>query len=151
MPIEQYTRLVSGEAVKKAVSIEAIQELAIEMHESLRALAVTERAKPVFIGTFLVTAMSKMFKDASGKDIIKIRGNSFFGVESDDDIYTLAIANMIVRGDGKSNIVFGDCFNADMSLPAASSGVSLVERRGGSFCKTSRVAACRCQVCRWHT
>jgi type I restriction-modification system DNA methylase subunit len=61
-------------------------------------------------GTFLVTAMSKMFKGASDKDIIKIRQNSLFGVESDDDIYTLAIANMIIRGDGKSNIVYGDCF-----------------------------------------
>jgi type I restriction-modification system DNA methylase subunit len=65
-------------------------------------------------GTFLVTAMSKMFKGASDKDIAKIRNNSLFGVESDDDIYTLAIANMIVRGDGKSNIIFGDCFNTDI-------------------------------------
>jgi type I restriction-modification system DNA methylase subunit len=61
-------------------------------------------------GTFLVTAMSKMFKGATDKDITKIRQNSLYGVESDDDIYTLAIANMIVRGDGKSNIIFGNCF-----------------------------------------
>jgi SAM-dependent methyltransferase len=262
---ENYLRLVSGEAVKKAVSIEAIQELALEMHESLRALAVTERAKPVFVagilialkdedfvkeyanlvsfssllnrlqyaisnvlessdvrkdkikdikshfdrigrieklkniplghynslswyieelekkikpmldfadntidalgifyhefvkysggdgsglgivltpqhltefmcdlaevnknsrvvdiccgsGTFLVTAMSKMFRGANDKDVRRIRNNSLFGIESDDDIYTLAIANMIVRGDGKSNIIFGDCFNAGIKL-----------------------------------
>jgi 16S rRNA G966 N2-methylase RsmD len=260
---ENYLRLVSGEAVKKAVSIEEIQKLALEMHESLRALVVTERAKPVFIagilialkdedfvreytglvsfssllnrlqdaissvlessdvrkdkikdikshfdrigrigklrniphghynsllwyieelekkikpmmdfadntidalgifyhefvkysggdgsglgivltpqhltdfmcslaevnkesrvvdiccgsGTFLVTAMSQMFKGASSKDIAKIRQDALFGVESDDDIYTLAIADMIVRGDGKSNIIFGDCFNASI-------------------------------------
>jgi type I restriction-modification system DNA methylase subunit len=274
---ENYLRLVSGEAVKKAVSIEEIQELALEMHESLRALAVTERAKPVFIagilialkdedfvkeyanlvsflsllnrlqyaisnvlensdvrkdkikdikshfdrigrieklkstplghynslswyieelekkikpmldfadntidalgifyhefvkysggdgsglgivltpqhltefmcdlaevnknskvvdiccgsGTFLVTAMSKMFKGASDKDISKIRNSSLFGVESDDDIYTLAIANMIVRGDGKSNIIFGDCFNADVQkeLKARNIGIGLI-------------------------
>ena len=65
-------------------------------------------------GTFLVTAMSKMFKRASDKDITRIRNNSLFGIESDDDIYTLAIANMIVRGDGKSNIIFGDCFNGSI-------------------------------------
>jgi 16S rRNA G966 N2-methylase RsmD len=274
---ENYLRMVSGEAVKKAVSIEEIQELALEMHESLRALAVTERAKPVFIagilialkdedfvkeytnlvsfssllnrlqyaisnvlensdvrkdkikdikshfdrigrieklkntplghynslswyieelekkikpmmdfadntidalgifyhefvkysggdgsglgivltpqhltefmcglaevnknsrvvdiccgsGTFLVTAMSKMFKGASDKDITKIRNNSLFGVESDDDIYTLAIANMIVRGDGKSNIIFGDCFNSDIKkeLQAKNIGIGLI-------------------------
>jgi type I restriction-modification system DNA methylase subunit len=257
---ENYLRIVSGEAVKKSISIEDIQNLALEMHESLRSLAVTERAKPVFIagvlialkdddflkeyinlvsfksllnrlqdainnvlkdsdvrsdkiddirnhftiigkntklksiplghynslswyieelekkikpmmdyadntidalgifyhefvkysggdgsglgivltpqhltefmcdlagvnknskvvdiccgsGTFLVTAMGKMFKGANDKEIEKIRQNALFGVESDDDIYTLAIANMIVRGDGKSNIIYGDCFN----------------------------------------
>jgi type I restriction-modification system DNA methylase subunit len=257
---ENYLRMVSGEAIKKAVSIEEIQELALEMHDSLRALAVTERSKPVFIagilialkdddfvkeypglvsfksllnrlqdainnvlkdsdvrpdkiddirnhftiigkntklkaiplwsynslswyideldrkikpmmdyadstidalgifyhefvkysggdgsglgivltpqhltefmcdlaeinknskvvdiccgsGTFLVTAMGKMFKGANDRDIAKIRQDSLFGVESDDDIYTLAIANMIVRGDGKSNILYGDCFS----------------------------------------
>ncbi|GMO70530.1 MAG: hypothetical protein Ta2A_19130 [Treponemataceae bacterium] len=262
---ENYLRIVSGESVKKSISIEDIQNLALEMHESLRSLAVTERAKPVFIagilialkdddfvkeyinlisfksllnrlqdainnvlkdsdvrsdkiedirnhftiigkntklkaiplghynslswyieelekkikpmmdyadntidalgifyhefvkysggdgsglgivltpqhltefmcdlaeinknskvvdiccgsGTFLVTAMGKMFDNAGGarandKEIAKIRQNSLFGVESDDDIYTLAIANMIVRGDGKSNIIYGDCFN----------------------------------------
>jgi type I restriction-modification system DNA methylase subunit len=257
---ENYLRLVSGEAVKKAVSIEEIQKLALKMHDSLRELAVTEREKPVFIagilialndkdfiaeypnlisfnsllnrlqdainnvlkesdirkekiddiknrfkiigrntgikniplghynslswyieeleknikpmmnfadntidalgifyhefvkysggdgsglgivltpqhltefmcdlaevnknskivdiccgsGTFLVSAMSKMFKGASDKDIETIRKNSLFGIESQDEIYTLAIANMIIRGDGKSNILYGDCFD----------------------------------------
>ena len=62
-------------------------------------------------GAFLVTAMSKMFQNATEKEINNIKKNALFGVESDDDIYTLAIANMIVRGDGKSNIIYGDCFN----------------------------------------
>ena len=65
-------------------------------------------------GAFLVTAMSKMFKGATQQEINKIRKESLLGVESDDDIYTLAIANMIVRGDGKSNIFYGDCFNKDI-------------------------------------
>jgi type I restriction-modification system DNA methylase subunit len=257
---ENYLRLVSGEAVRKAISIEDIQKLALIMHDSLRELAVTEQEKPVFIagilialknddflreylnaasfrsllsrlqeaidnvlkdsdvrkdkiddikshfrligrnsrvkeiplghynslswyieeldkkikpmmnyadntidalgifyhefvkysggdgkglgivltpqhltefmcdlaevnknskvvdiccgsGTFLVTAMSKMFKDAAAADIERIRNNSLSGVESNDAIYTLAIANMIVRGDGKSNIIFGSCFD----------------------------------------
>jgi type I restriction-modification system DNA methylase subunit len=271
---ENYLRLVSGEAVKKTVSIAEIQELALEMHEGLRALAVTERAKPVFIagilialkdddfvkeyanlvsfssllnrlqyaissvlensdvrkdkikdikshfdrigrieklkniplghynslswyieelekkikpmldfadntidalgifyhefvkysggdgsglgivltpqhltefmcglaevnknskvvdiccgsGTFLVTAMSKMFKGASDKDITRIRNNSLFGIESDDDIYTLAIANMIVRGDGKSNIIFGDCFNVNIKKELQAKNINI--------------------------
>ncbi len=62
-------------------------------------------------GSFLVTAMSKMFKNANPQDIARIRKNGLFGVEADPHIYTLCIANMIVRRDGKSNIFYGSCFN----------------------------------------
>ncbi|MCL2087302.1 MAG: SAM-dependent methyltransferase [Oscillospiraceae bacterium] len=62
-------------------------------------------------GGFLVTAMSKMFKGANSQEIEKIRQKSLYGVEQDDGLYTLAIANMIIRQDGKSNIIKGDCFD----------------------------------------
>ena len=65
-------------------------------------------------GAFLVSAMSKMFKGANDNEIDDIKRNHLYGVEFNDDIYTLAIANMIVRGDGKSNIKYGDCFSADI-------------------------------------
>ena len=76
-------------------------------------------------GAFLVTAMSKMFKGATQQEIQKIRKESLYGVESDDDIYTLAIANMIVRGDGKSNIFYGDCFNADIIKKLKDRGINI--------------------------
>ncbi len=62
-------------------------------------------------GAFLVTAMSKMFKGANANEIENIRKKSLYGVEFDDELYTLAVANMIIRKDGKSNIYYGDCFN----------------------------------------
>lgn len=62
-------------------------------------------------GSFLVTAMSKMFKDANPDEIERIREDGLYGVEFDDELYTLAVANMIIRKDGKSNIYFGDCFD----------------------------------------
>ncbi len=62
-------------------------------------------------GSFLVTAMSKMFKKANPEEIERIRNDGLYGVEFDDGLYTLAIANMIIRKDGKSNIYKGDCFN----------------------------------------
>lgn len=65
-------------------------------------------------GTFLITAMSKMFKEANDTEMNTIKKEQLFGVEFDDGIYTLAIANMIVRGDGKSNVFFGDCFNEEI-------------------------------------
>ena len=36
-------------------------------------------------------------------------------MEFDDGLYTLAIANMIIRKDGKSNIYKGDCFNKNIT------------------------------------
>lgn len=63
-------------------------------------------------GSFLVTAMSQMFKNANPDDVENIRQNGLYGVEFDDGLYTLAIANMIIRKDGKSNIYKGDCFNS---------------------------------------
>lgn len=66
-------------------------------------------------GSFLVTAMSKMFKNANQEEIENIRQNGLYGVEFDDGLYTLAIANMIIRKDGKSNIYKGDCFNSKIT------------------------------------
>lgn len=61
--------------------------------------------------SFLVTAMSKMFKDANPQEVERIRKEQLYGIEFDDGLFTLAIANMIVRQDGKSNIYKGDCFD----------------------------------------
>lgn len=66
-------------------------------------------------GSFLVTAMSKMFKGANPNEIENIRKNGLYGVEFDDGLYTLAIANMIIRKDGKSNIYKGDCFDENIT------------------------------------
>lgn len=66
-------------------------------------------------GSFLVTAMSKMFREANPEEAENIRQNGLYGVEFDDGLYTLAIANMIIRKDGKSNIYKGDCFNKNIT------------------------------------
>jgi len=274
---DNYLRLVSGEAIQKKISIEEIQELALEMHDKLRALAITEKAKPIFIagilialndkdfardyaelnsfsslltqltsaidnvlddsdlkrkkiddiknhfriigrnnkireiplgednsllwyiseldkkikpmmdhadstadalgifyhefvkysggdgsglgivltpqhltefmcelsgldknstvvdiccgsGAFLVSAMSLMFRNANAKEIKRIKNESLYGVELNDDIFTLAVANMIVRGDGKSNIYYGDCFKPEIvkELKAKNINIGLI-------------------------
>lgn len=64
-------------------------------------------------GAFLVTAMGIMFKQAaSDAEIEYIRKNNLYGIEQDSDIHTLALANMIIRKDGKSHIIHGDCFDS---------------------------------------
>lgn len=65
-------------------------------------------------GSFLVTAMTKMFKNANAEEILRIKKEGLYGVELDVELFTLAIANMIIRRDGKSNIYHGDCFNNEI-------------------------------------
>ncbi|MDR1581739.1 MAG: SAM-dependent methyltransferase, partial [Prevotellaceae bacterium] len=62
-------------------------------------------------GGFLVTAMSKMMRNANPEEVKHIRLHGLFGVEADPNIFALCIANMIVRRDGKSNIHYGSCFD----------------------------------------
>lgn len=67
-------------------------------------------------GGFLISAMDKMVKDAKGeeKTIKQIRKNRLFGVELGAPIYPLAVSNMYIHQDGKSNIIHGDCFNPEV-------------------------------------
>ena len=65
-------------------------------------------------GSFLITAMTRMFQEANESEIEDIRKNRLFGSDFDPELYTLAIANMIIRKDGKSNIYYGDCFDNNL-------------------------------------
>ena len=58
-------------------------------------------------GGFLVAALDRVRK--SGGDLNLFKQGNLFGVEQDPLVATLAIVNMIFRGDGSSNIAEGDC------------------------------------------
>ncbi|MHB8259831.1 MAG: HsdM family class I SAM-dependent methyltransferase [Bacteroidia bacterium] len=84
------------------------------------SIANTNKESVVFdncTGTsgFLVSAMRAMFKDAKG-DILKednIKQKQLIGIEEQSDIYALACSNMYLQGDGKSNLIYGDCFKEE--------------------------------------
>ena len=63
-------------------------------------------------GGFLISGMKKMIQDAKGnsKKIANIKKNQLVGIEYQDDIYALGVSNMIIHGDGKTNVFMGDCF-----------------------------------------
>lgn len=65
-------------------------------------------------GGFLISAMRKMILDAQGDKLREesIKKHQLVGIEFQDDIYALAASNMILHGDGKSNILQGDCFKS---------------------------------------
>lgn len=62
---------------------------------------------------FLISAMRNMIVDAKDdtNKIKNIKAKQLIGVEYQDDIFALAISNMIIHNDGKTNIFLGDCFN----------------------------------------
>lgn len=58
---------------------------------------------------FLIAAMHRMLTQADCKyDVNQIKSNRLFGVELRDDMFSIATTNMILRGDGKSNL---ECVN----------------------------------------
>ena len=64
-------------------------------------------------GGFLISAMKHMINQAQGSSAIeqKIKSDRIYGVELQDDIYSLAVSNMVIHQDGKSNVRLGDCFD----------------------------------------
>lgn len=62
-------------------------------------------------GSFLVSAMKHLIVKATNvEQIKKIKDTQLYGVEFQPNIYSIAITNMILRGDGQSNIYNEDCF-----------------------------------------
>ncbi len=56
-------------------------------------------------GGFLIAAMHNMLKQATNDNQRrKIRKNQLYGIELQDYMFTIATTNMILRGDGKSNL-----------------------------------------------
>ena len=61
-------------------------------------------------GGFLVAAFDSVKQIADPGQSAKFKKYAVFGVEQDAGVAALAVVNMIFRGDGKNNIVEGDCF-----------------------------------------
>ncbi len=62
-------------------------------------------------GGFLVAAFDSIKKKSTPSQLKKFKNNSVFGIEQDAGVAALAVVNMIFRGDGKNNIVEGNCFS----------------------------------------
>ncbi len=67
-------------------------------------------------GGFLISAMKKMIADAKGDEtkikIIKLK--QLIGTEYQAHIFALAVSNMYIHQDGKTNIINGSCFDEDV-------------------------------------
>lgn len=99
-------------------------------HLMARILDIDKNSKVMDLATgsaaFLVAAMDLMISDANtkyGKNttiandaIKKIKSEQLLGIEIDAKMYTLAASNMILRGDGSSNIQKADTFTTPPQL-----------------------------------
>ena len=75
--------------------------------------SLTDRIIDIASGTggFLVAAFDEMMSKAKGhKAIAKIK-NSLYGFDTNPTVWALATLNMFFRGDGKSRIENGSCFD----------------------------------------
>lgn len=63
-------------------------------------------------GGFLITAMHKMLEQAESKEEReKIKHDRLHGIEIREDMFSIATTNMILRGDGKSNLLKDNFLN----------------------------------------
>lgn len=68
-------------------------------------------------GSFLVRAMTQAINDCSTieeQEIVK--KNNIYGIEYDENIYGLATTNMLIHGDGNSNIYQDSCFEYEKEM-----------------------------------
>ena len=65
---------------------------------------------------FLIAAMHRMLAQAeTSYDRQQIRSNRLHGIELRDDMFSIATTNMILRGDGKSNLSCGNFFQTTIA------------------------------------
>ncbi len=63
-------------------------------------------------GAFLISAMNRMVAQARNEEEIKhIKKHQLLGIEMQEKLFTVATTNMILRGDGKSNLQHADMFS----------------------------------------
>jgi type I restriction enzyme M protein len=62
-------------------------------------------------GGFLIAAFDKIKQTRNASQIDRFKQNNLFGVDPDSAVVSLAIVNMIFRGDGKNNIIEGSALS----------------------------------------
>jgi type I restriction-modification system DNA methylase subunit len=72
-------------------------------------------------GGFLVSAFDEVRRKTIDNDEFEnFKVNGMYGIEEQDAIISLAIVNMIFRGDGKNNMIEGNCFRKWLNANSSS-------------------------------
>lgn len=62
-------------------------------------------------GGFLVAAFDHVRKECDVDELEEFKKTGLYGIEQEPEVVALALVNMIFRGDGKNNIMEGNCFS----------------------------------------
>ncbi len=64
-------------------------------------------------GGFLISSMKRMIELCNGDKVKEksVYEKQLIGIESQSNMFSLACSNMMIRGDGKANIYYGNCFD----------------------------------------
>lgn len=102
---------------KKGLGIVLTPNHITDLFCELANLSINDRVLDPCCGTggFLISAMNYMLKQTDDPIEQKnIRRNQLIGIESESKMFTLAASNMIIRGDGKSNLYNCSCFDTEI-------------------------------------
>ena len=78
-------------------------------------------------GAFLVRALTEAMDDCDTlEEKNRVKGEQIYGIEYDEKVFGLATTNMLIHGDGNSNIKQGSCFDNGKFIKEAGINVVLM-------------------------
>lgn len=110
----EFIRYTGGDA--QGLGIVLTPKHITELFVELAKLDKNDKVLDTCCGTggFLISAMKKMTDGVSEGERKKILGKSLIGIEQEPSMFALAVSNMILRGDGKTNLYQGSCFDEEI-------------------------------------
>lgn len=112
---KEFLRYTGGD--KKGLGIVLTPHHITELFAEIATLTKNNVVIDICGGTmgFLISAMHRMFRNATTDEIKKIQEEQLIGVEEQMRMFTLGASNMMLRGDGKANLFRGDCFDKEIT------------------------------------
>lgn len=110
----EFIRYTGGDA--QGLGIVLTPKHITELFVELAKLDKNDKVLDTCCGTggFLISAMKKMTGGVSEEERKKILEKSLIGIEQEPSMFALAVSNMILWGDGKTNLYQGSCFDEEI-------------------------------------
>ncbi len=110
----EFIRYTGGDA--QGLGIVLTPKHITELFVDLAKLDKNDKVLDTCCGTggFLISAMKKMTEGVGEAERKKILEKSLIGIEQEPSMFALAVSNMILWGDGKTNLYQGSCFDEEI-------------------------------------